>query len=168
MKTKLFLFVLLLLGALTASADPQITSWFTNYSGKYARIYTSDANKLAGTSVTTWSTGSTSQSSPAYDGVQEIYSSTSWVYIRSTGLGSHVMGPWYLNAAHTQAFPTYPVNKKVIYRIPRTPTVPSTKTKNNGGAIGYFVDGVAMFNSWDAFYWNPNTSSESGGGTSRT
>jgi hypothetical protein len=166
MKTTLMHYtaVFALLIAFNASADPQITSWFTNYSGKYARIYTSDANKLSGTSVTTWSTGTTSQSSPAYNGVQEVYSSTSWIYVRSTGLGSHVMGPWYLNTAHTQAFPQYPINTKILYRIPRTPAIPTTKSKNNGGAIGYFVDGVAMFNSWDAFYWNAATSSESGGG----
>ena len=30
--------------AATSHADPQIDSWFTTYSGKYARIYTTDAN----------------------------------------------------------------------------------------------------------------------------
>jgi hypothetical protein len=29
-------------------ADPQLTSWFTSYCGKYARIYTSQAAKAAG------------------------------------------------------------------------------------------------------------------------
>src|SRR5712671_3429554 len=103
--------------AATSHADPQIDSWFTTYSGKYARIYTTDATKTAGSSVTTWSNGTQTQGSPAYSGVQEVYSSTNWIYIRSTGLGSHIMGPWYLNAAHTTAFPNYPVNQKVFYRI---------------------------------------------------
>lgn len=136
------------------AADPRTNSWFTTYAGKYARIYTSDVNKTNGTAATTWSTGNTTQASPVYCGVQEVYSSSNWVYIRSSGLGSHVMGPWYLNAAHTQAFPNYPTNEHVLYKIPRTPTVPATKSLNGGGPIGYFVDGVAMFNSWDAYTWN--------------
>ncbi len=148
-----------------ATADPRTNSWFTTYSSKYARIYTSDANKTNGTSVTTWSTGSTTQVLPVYCGVQEIYSSSNWVYIRSSGLSSHVMGPWYLDAGHTQAFPNYPTNEHVLYRIPRTQVVPTTKSVNNGGPIGYFVDGVAMFNSWDAYYWNGSADVQSTGGT---
>ena len=132
-------------------ADPQLTSWFTTHAGQYARIYTNDLARTNGISLTTWTNGTTIQALPAYCGVQEIYSSSNWVYIRSTGLGSFVMGPWYLNAAHTQAFPNWPVNQKTLYRIPRVPTVPATKTANGGGPIGYFVDGAAMFNSWDAY-----------------
>jgi hypothetical protein len=135
-------------------ADPQLTSWFTTHAGQYARIYTNDLARTNGISLTTWTNGTTIQALPAYCGVQEIYSSSNWVYIRSTGLGSFVMGPWYLNAAHTQAFPNWPVNQKTLYRIPRVPTVPATKTANGGGPIGYFVDGAAMFNSWDAYTWS--------------
>ena len=148
----------------TATNDVRTSSWLTTYSGKYARIYTTDANKTAGNSVTTWSNGTQTQSSPTYSGVQEIYSSTNWVYIRSTGLGAHVMGPWYLNAAHTTAFPNYPVNTKSFYRIPRTSSVPATKTLTALGAIGYFVDGVAMFDSRDGFVWTGSTESGSGTG----
>lgn len=144
-----------------AAADPRVDSWLTAFSGQYARIYTTDANRLAGNAVTTWSNGSQNQTAPAYSGVQEIYSSANWVYLRSSGLGSHVMGPWYLNAAHTQVFPNYPVNQKALYRIPRSPTVPGTKTLTGLGAIGYFVDGVSMFDSRDGFYWNG--SAEAGG-----
>src|SRR5258708_5861455 len=156
MNTRIGFAALALLGyAVTGTlhADPQLTSWFTTYSGRYARIYTSDTAKTNGVSVTTW-TNSTIQALPTYCGVQEVDSSSSWVYIRSTGLGSHVMGPWYMDAAHTQNFPDYPINEKVFYRIPRNATVPTTKTANGGGPIGYFVDGAAMFNSWDAYYWN--------------
>jgi hypothetical protein len=161
-----FLTLLLLLGAAAVPlhADPQTSSWLTEYATRYARIYTSDASKLAGTASTTWTNGTQVQSSPAYAGVQEISFSANWTYIRTTGLGAHVMGPWYLNAAHTQTFPNLPKNQKVTYRFPRTPTVPATKTLTGLGAIGYFVDGVAMFDSRDAFYWN-GTTEVSGGGT---
>src|SRR5690349_4657395 len=71
-------------------ADPMITSWFTTYSGQYARIYTNDAAKTAGNSVTTWSNGTQTQSSPAYTGVQEVYSSTNWIYLKTSGLANHI------------------------------------------------------------------------------
>jgi hypothetical protein len=158
--TATLLGIIFALMAVAHAADPRTNSWFTIYSSQYARIYTSDVNKTNGTSATTWSTGSTLQNTPVYCGVQEIYSSSNWVYIRSSGLGSHVMGPWYLNAAHTQAFPNYPTNEHVLYKIPRNPSVPVSKTANSGGAIGYFVDGVAMFNSWDAYTYNSTSQTE--------
>jgi hypothetical protein len=140
---------LAMLAPAAQAADPRTNSWLTTYSGRYARIYTNNTMKNAGTSITTWSNGTQTQSTPAYSGVQEVYSSASWVYLRTSGLGQHTMGPW-LNGN----FPNLPVNTKTFYRIPRSPTVPGTKTQTGGGAIGYFVDGVAMFDSRDAFYWN--------------
>ena len=138
-----------LVAALQSQADPLIDSWFTIYSGKYARIYTNDAAKTAGNAVSTWSNGTQVQSSPAYAGVQQVYSSSNWVYLKTSGLAVHTMGPW-LNGS----FPNLPKNQNVLYRIPRN-AVPHTATNLTGlGAIGYFVDGVAMFDSRDAFYWN--------------
>src|SRR5438552_994900 len=102
------LFVLLGLG--TAEADPRVTSWYTARSGKYARIYPTLAAENSHSSVTTWSRGQGVQSSPTYSGVSEVAYSANWVYIRTTGLASHVMGPWYLDVAQTQLFPNYPSN----------------------------------------------------------
>jgi hypothetical protein len=137
-----------------AAADPLIASWQTNYAGQYARVYTNAAMQSAGTPLTTWSNGSQIQSSPAYAGIQEIYSSSNWVYVRSTGLASFTMGPWSVG------FPNLPDNQKTMFRIPRTNSVPASKTENGVGAIGIFVDGVAMFNSWDAFTYDPSTSAD--------
>jgi len=134
--------------------DARTNSWFTTYDSQYARIYTNDISRTNGLSKTVWTNGTTVQSLPAYCGVQEIYSSSNYVYIRTSGLGSFVMGPWYLDSQHTQMFPNWPVNQKTLYRIPRTPTVPASKTSSGGGAIGYFVDGAAMFNSWDAYSYS--------------
>lgn len=132
-------------------ADPRITSWFVTPSARYALLYENDAAKNAGNAVTTWSRGQGTQTAPSYAGVMQVSYSTSWVYLRSSGLGYHVMGPWYLNAGHTQNFPNFPANQNVLYRIPRTPAVPATKTLTGGGAIGYFVDGVALFDNRDTF-----------------
>jgi hypothetical protein len=142
-----------------ADVDPRTNSWFTTYSGQYARIYTNDAMKAAGTLLTTWSNGSQTQSAPAYCGVQEVDVSSNWVYVFSTGLAGYNMGPW-----QNGAFPNLPLNQKLLYRFSRTNGVPATKTLTCGGQIGIFVDGVEMFNSWDAFYWNGTTETGSTGG----
>jgi hypothetical protein len=143
-----------------ASVDPRTNAWFTTYSGQYARIYTNNTMKAAGTTLTTWSNGSQTQSAPAYCGVQEVDSSSNWVYVFSTGLAGYNMGPW-----QNGAFPNLPVNQKLLYRFPRTNGVPATKTITGGGQIGIFVDGVEMFNSWDAFSWNGTTDASSMGTT---
>src|SRR5258706_15266398 len=114
--------------------------------------------KTNGPALTTWSNGSQVQSLPAYAGIQEIYSSSNWVYIKSSGLGAHVMGPW-----QNGAFPNLPKNQNVLYRIPRQPAVHTATNLTGLGAIGYFTDGVAMFDSRDGFVWTG--SAESGSGT---
>jgi hypothetical protein len=150
------LLALLCLAGGALHGEPLLSSWLTQYSTRYARIYTTDATKVAGTSVTTWSNAQLSQNTPAYGGVQEIAYSASWVYITSSGLGSHIMGPWYNDATRTTAFVNLPVNQKRIFRIPRTPAIPATKT-NVAGDIGYFVDGVHGLDASDATsYSNTN------------
>lgn len=162
--------LLLALGATAlshAQDDPRYTSWYTDASGTYARLYESAADLGTGTAVTTWSRGQGTQTTPTYAGVTSVSYSDNWVYIVSSGLGYHVMGPWYLNEAQTRNFPNYPANTDVLYRIPRNPTVPGTKTETTGGAVGYFVDGVAMFDNRDTFsYINSSASDGSpmGGG----
>ena len=75
-------------------SEPLITSWHTTNSGEYARIYPTLADQTAQTSVTTWSRGQGTQTTPAYSDVHQVDYSTSWVYVHSTGLASHTMGPW--------------------------------------------------------------------------
>lgn len=151
MTTRILL--LLLFSASLLRADPQVTSWITGASTKYARIFTSAANRTSGTSATTWTNGTQAQSSPAYAGVNEVNTSTSWLYIRTTGLGAHVMGPWNN--------PNYPKNQAQIWRFPRgmagAQSVTGQSTLTGMGAIGYFVDGVAAYNTSDGYsYSNTN------------
>ncbi|MFO1490792.1 MAG: YHYH protein [Kiritimatiellia bacterium] len=157
------LLLLPLLPSATPAQDPRTDSWFTDFSGKYARIYQTDAEKTAGVGKTTWTNGTQTQSLPVYCGIQQVLSSASWVYIRTTGLASYTMGPW-LNGS----FPNLPKNQAVLYRFPRTTPNPVTtttgRTRTGLGPIGYFVDGVAMFDSSDGQYWNGSTE-VSGAGT---
>jgi hypothetical protein len=167
MKTHLFQWLVTGFASLAANAlgaDPRLDSWFTPSSGKYARVYLTDADKNSGNAVATWSRGNLSQSFPAYCGVYEISSSANWVYLRTTGLGSHVMGPWYANAARSQLFMNVPKSSATLFRIPRAPQVTANKTLTGLGAIGLFVDGVVMFDSRDAFSYVNSTGNESNPG----
>jgi len=139
-------------------ANPQLSSWFQDKSGQYARIYENTASEMAGTSSTTWSKGQGTQSTPTYADISEVSYSATWVYVRATGLASHIMGPWYLNAAKTLTFPNFPANNAKIYRIPRTSVIPTNKTLTGLGATGIMVNGVSIFDSRDAFsYVNAST-----------
>ena len=152
MKSTIFLSLLL---TASAVADPLVTSWRTDLSGRYARLYRTTADESTLNSVTTWSRGQGVQTQPTYAGVSEVATTATDVYVRATGLGAHIMGPWYLNAAKTNPFPNYPSNRAVIYRIPRDPgAVPVTKSPTGLGRIGLFVDGVSMFDSRDAFSYD--------------
>jgi YHYH protein len=71
------------------------------------------------------------------------------------------MGPWYGNAARTRNFPNFPANENVLYRLPRTPTIPAVKTRTHGGPIGYGVDGVALFDFSDAFSYSTSVGEDS-------
>lgn len=153
-------------GTYQASAPPSIpllTSWFTKNSSQYARIYKTTADMNSGVKSTTWSRGTGVQSSPTYSGIQQIDYSSNWVYVHTTGLASAMMGPWYLDAAKNNLFPNYPSNTAATFRFPRTPTIPATKTLFGGGTVGFFVDGVSIFDIRDAFYWN-GTADVSGSG----
>ncbi len=146
---RLALLVVLLLQS-TVRADPLLSSWFTEGSTKYARIYTSTANRAAGISTTTW----TEQTSPTYAGVHEIDYSSGWVYIKNTGLAPYIMGPW--------DNPNHPRNQGTstgVYRFPRSPSVISSlattgRTLTGQGSIGFLVDGVAIYNTSDGFSYS--------------
>lgn len=153
--------LLFCLYSVTLYADPLLSSWYTQHAGQYARIYATLADQDALNSVTTWShpTNGSGQALPTYAGVHEVAYTETDVYIRTTGLGFHIMGPWYLNAAKTNLFPNYPANTSSVFRFPLVPgVVPTSKTLTGLGVIGYFVDGIAMFDSRDAFsYSNSNS-----------
>jgi hypothetical protein len=126
-------------------ADPQLSSWITEASTKYARIYKTTDDRTAGISSATW----TGQILPTYAGVHEINYSPTWIYIKNTGLAPYVMGPW--------ENPNFPKNQGTangVYRFPRTPTFPTGKTLTGMGSIGFLVDGVSIYNTADGFSYS--------------
>lgn len=146
---------------LLAQTNPLETSWYTDASGQYALIYESTADQAAQNAVTTWSSGAGVQDLPTYAGIHQIETSADWVYIYTTGLGAHIMGPWYLDEAKTQLFGNFPSNVAVTWRFPKTPVVPAVKTSLGAGTMGYYVDGVAMFDFTDTFSYDTSAGADS-------
>ena len=146
---RLALLVSLLLHS-SVRADPLLSSWFTEGSTKYARIYTSTANRSNGISTNTW----TVQTNPTYAGVHEISYSPTWVYIRNSGLAPYIMGPW-----NNPNLPKNQGTSNGIYRFSRNPTVISNldttgRTLTGQGSIGFLVDGVAIYSTSDGYSYS--------------
>ena len=91
-------------------------------SSTYAELFESAEDEDNHNEVHTWSHGAGNQSLPTYSGVNEVSYSDNWVYIRTTGLGHHIMGPWYRDELDTQLFGNFPANIAALYRFPRTPS----------------------------------------------
>jgi hypothetical protein len=163
----------LLLAGLThlAPAEALIDSWHTAHSGRYARIWATQAQETderqngVRSSLKTWDSANYpgvmigDQPMPVYAGVQGISYSEDYVYIKSTGLATNTMGPWFLNEAQTTAFPSFPGNSSILYRFPRSSNypenyAPATRTPTNIGSCGLFVDGVPLFNTSDTFSYD--------------
>ena len=150
-----------LLFTLPLSADPILDSWLTDFSGRYARIYPDNEARDAQASVTTWSRGQGTQAQPTYAGIHEISATANNIYVSTTGLAFHVMGPWY--GANGNLFPNYPSNRAGQFRFPRTPdTTISPKVETGLGTVGLFVDGVSMFDSRDAFSYDNSAGVDDG------
>jgi hypothetical protein len=145
------------LAATVWADDPRTNSWLTGTAGQYARLYTNTAAALADKSVTVWNYSSidgttvdNKQPLPVYSGVQEIYSSSNYVYIRCSSLPAQTMGPLLAYAPANLILPT---NQHALFRITRNPVAAATKSTTGGGAIGYMVDGTQMFDIRDALSW---------------
>lgn len=138
------------------ATEPLLTSWFTEASGRYARVYTTDADQAAQNATTVWThpDGGASQLTPTYAGVHEVSETATHVYVRATGLGFHIMGPWYATDARDAIVFNFPSNIADIFHFPKTPVIPAIKTVLNGLAVGCFVDGVTMFDTRDLFSYD--------------
>lgn len=122
---KFRILALSLAGAAFAPADPQLTSWLTANSNRYARV----TETTTTAAVAVWpnvgiakNLGSPSQTVAAYDDVQQILYSNSFIYVRSADLASHPMRPWYKEYSKTTANGLWPSRRSLTSKIPRIPT----------------------------------------------
>jgi hypothetical protein len=139
--------------------DPHITSWSTANSVKYARVWETSSDKSSNNAVSTWprsglTNGGGGQSTAAYSDIQRVVYSTSYVYIYTTGLPSYTMGNWLTPTGGV--YTSWPTNRAAIHRIPRTPSIPTTKQKSNGSG-GVLVNGVFIWENGDAQSYTTST-----------
>ena len=146
MDKKLMLSIALLFSSMVvcySQLNPAITSWLQNTT-KTGYYY------MKGNST------------PISHGVlvncQLVRYSTNSVYVNATGLPAYHVGP-YLDGNPSQAG-----NQNAIFKLPLNPTVNTgTKTPTQGGNIGIFINGVAMFDFRDGVAWNTSTNAWCGG-----
>ena len=129
---------------------PIVDSWQLKFSGRYARsVETRDSFP-----VRTWPAAGLTDTSgaaplPTYSDVQLVRESATDVYISTSGLASHPMGPWYWNV--NTLFGNWPRGQGVVYRLPKTPveTADNARIAVGLGSQGIWVNGVTFFNQLD-------------------
>lgn len=156
--------------AQTAAGVPQLNSWFTKNSQQIAQAV-SGFDPAAG-AKTTWPvdrpTGATANggvTAPTKADTQTISYTDSMVYVTANNLGSYTMGPWFIDGNNGGVFPNFPSTQNNRGMIPRAPSAATTKRNTGLGAVGLWVNGVAVFNVLDgASYSNAQRNDVGGGG----
>lgn len=134
MKQILF-YLFIVTGFTSLSQFPLADSWHLNTDGTLA-VY----EHFPGMPPTT----ETVEMTDSADVLQVCYNDD-YVYIRTNGLPSYLMGPWNMN-------PNEPEAHMSTYRIPRNPMeeMGDNEPQPFGGAIGIAVNGVKLYGSGDA------------------
>ena len=144
-------------GALLAADDPRLSLWMTGNSMKYARV----TETTTSAPVAVWpSPGiarnpqSPTQPIPGYADVQQVLFSNNFVYVRSSDLASHRMGPWYKEYAKLTVNGLWPQGHSLTSRIPRNPVAATTPEQVGQGPIGVLLNGVTIANFGDGSAYN--------------
>jgi hypothetical protein len=137
---------------LIGAIDYRLESWMRN-TDEVAVIQDPDDLKYK----TSWvdRSGVTVTDVPA--DVQAVYYDDGFVYLRTEGLASHIMGPWY--GPGGVDFPNYPLDLELTAVIPRIVLPLPIKTTTPAAAIGVWVNGTAVFNMINrdfGSYWHPD------------
>ena len=152
-----------------ASTDPALASWYTKGSAKSAEAI-SGFDPSAGPSATWPSTEpsgvmvSGGQSTPALGDAQRVRYDASAVYVNSNNLPSYTMGPWFEATMAGGVFMNWPSSQPGVSKFPRSPAPAATKTASGMGAVGMWVNGVAIFNVLDGASYSNSAGADAGGG----
>jgi hypothetical protein len=138
---------LLLSGSIVAlsQTSPAISSWLRNTTGITGRHYVSGNS----TPITDASLSAN---------VQTVQYSANYVYVTTQGIPAYITGPFL------DGNPSLASNQNAIFKFPLTPIQNTgTLTNTNGGNIGVFINGVALFDYRDGVSWKNSTSAMAGG-----
>ncbi|MBZ0257233.1 hypothetical protein K8I31_14290, partial [bacterium] len=114
--------------------DPAITAWKINTTGETGTSIDPDIDAVV---------------SQILADVQKVSFNDEMVYIESTGVPSHTVGPFNDNN------PAYPGDQEHIFVVPRTAPGKATNEEAIGlGAVGFFVNGVPLYSYSDAESYN--------------
>jgi len=157
----------------TPATAPSLISWATK-NAKQEVLVVNSFNPAAGPK-TTWPidlpsgvTITNTVTTPILADIQQIRYTDSTIYINASGLASHVMGPWFDPLMRGGNFSNYPKNQNYQLIIPRTPAPAATKTAAGLGALGLWVNGVAVFNFLDGSSYSLARGTDVGGGAVAT
>ena len=129
---------------LQAQTDPGITSWLQNTTGIMGRHYVKG--------------NSTAITDNVEANVQKVQYSADWVYINTNGIPAYVTGPFL------DGNPSLATNQNAIFKLSLKPVKNSgTPTNTNGGNIGIFINGVALFDYRDGVSWHNASGTIKGG-----
>jgi hypothetical protein len=142
-KITLSIFLAATLSAVSQT-NPAISAWLINTSGLTGRHYVSG------------------NPTPIVDAVsanvQTVQYSTNWVYVSTKGIPSYITGPFL------DGNPSLATNQNAIFKISLNPVQNTgNPTNTNGGNIGIFINGVALFDYRDGVSWKNSTNALAGG-----
>jgi len=151
-----------------AAEDVRLAGWRTG--SQTARVK-SAFNPSASPSAT-WpfeniagarTSGGVTEATPA--DVQRLRQTETDIYVNSNNLASYVMGPWYDALMGGGVFSNWPSRQNFQARITKSPVqATGARTATGLGAVGIFVNGVAMFNMLDGATYSTTTRADAGGG----
>ena len=135
---------LMLTISLFGQTNPAITNWLINTTGLTGRHYVNG------------------NPTPIVDAVsanvQTVQYSASWVYVSTKGIPSYITGPFL------DGNPSLATSQNAIFKISLNPVQNTgNPTNTNGGNIGIFINGVALFDYRDGISWKNSTNSLAGG-----
>jgi len=124
--------------------NPAITSWLQNTTSTLGSHYVSGNPTVIQDNVEA--------------NVQTVQYSSNWAYISTNGIPAYPTGPFL------DGNPSLATDQNAIFKISLNPAQNTgTLTATNGGNIGIFINGVALFDYRDGVAWNTATNSLCGG-----
>ncbi len=127
----------------SAQLSPAITSWLQN-------------NTITGTYY--MAGNSTAISNNTLVNCQTVEYSADFVYVHTKGIPAYPTGPF------SDGNPSIATDQNALFKMPLSPLQNTgTPTATNGGNIGIFINGVALFDFRDGVGWNSTNNSLCGG-----